>query len=105
MAVIGRCDRCAVESPARAAGINYRVPAGWFIVADGNLRTRSVELLLCSEQCVTQAFDSLPPSIKARAFSKQAPGEREVLPGAPVTCSICPYLDPGEECWEHGPKR
>ena len=105
MPAVGRCDNvaCKRESLLRCWGINYRMPAGWNVMADGPVKSRSVELLACSESCVTTLFNTLPPSVKARMFTKKAPGECEILPANPPVpgCDICFHLG-FEECAVHG---
>ena len=105
MPAVGRCDNavCGRESMLRPVGINYRMPAGWSVIADGPVKSRSVELLACSESCTTALYAMLPPSVKARLFTKTAAGECEILPAnLPVPgCDICFHLG-FEECAVHG---
>ena len=104
MSVIGRCDnaKCHRESLARVVGVTYRIPAGWSIVADGPVKTRSVEFLACSEPCIDALVAPLSNAIKMRLFIKTAAGEREILPtfdGA--QCELCAVVGK-DECAVHG---
>jgi hypothetical protein len=48
---IYRCDNCPVEVEAIRRGIYQLLPDGWFVIADGPVGKREVELHVCSKTC------------------------------------------------------
>lgn len=51
---IYRCDNCPKEAEAIRKGIYQLLPDGWYVIADGPVGSREVELHVCSQPCMEQ---------------------------------------------------
>lgn len=53
------CDNCSERMEAVRSGIYQLLPDGWFVVADGPVNKREIELHLCSKQCMATRVDKI----------------------------------------------
>ena len=47
-----RCDSCNQETEAIRRGVYQLIPNGWYVIADGPVGKREIELHVCGKECM-----------------------------------------------------